>query len=91
MGQIVLVAVLLALVSVPVLVSSLLYHPRYHYLQVQGLLIEILGVLFVANTLKLYHWPSQRTIRSAAFPMIGDRYPGAIASAKPRARLECPR
>ena len=70
-GQIMLVAVLLALVSVPVLVSSLLYHPRYHYLQVQGLLIEILGVIFVANTLKLYHWPPQRTLRSAAFPMIG--------------------
>ena len=69
--QIILVAVLLALVTVPVLVSSLLYHPRYHYLQVQGLLIEILGVLFVANTLKLYHWPPQRTVRSTAFPMIG--------------------
>ncbi len=68
--QLVLVAVLLALVSVPVLASSLLYHPRFHYLQVQGLLITILGVLFVANTLKLYRWPPQRTARLAALPIV---------------------
>lgn len=69
-SQIRLVATLLAFVTVPVVVSSLLLHPRYHYLQVQGLLLTILAVIFVSNTFKLVRPDWQRTPRRAVSGML---------------------
>lgn len=69
--QIRLVAAFLALITLPVMISSLLLHPRFHYLQVQGLLLVMLGALFVSNTIRLYRPPQQRTLLGAGAAMVG--------------------
>lgn len=48
------VGLLFLFVSMSAVASSLLIYPRYHYLQIQALLLLILGALFISNTAGLY-------------------------------------
>lgn len=60
-----LVGLLFLFVSLSALASALLIYPRYHYLQIQGILFLILGALLVSNTIALYKPIEAQPRRSA--------------------------
>lgn len=66
-----LITALLVFITLPVIISSLLLHPRYHYLQVQGLLLLMLGSLFVSNTIRLHRPNHQFASLGAGAAMVG--------------------